>query len=137
MQTRQTDVLNSCKIIDDLHATLRKEGYIFSREGLYLRSIPRSVDSQEGKLHVWTVPLKLREAKNILCNRHAHADFTFAIERQKRDIISLFGSDNVFVFSVDDKAKVPIGVTVVTKQCMWAMKFDYQVMILRKPPSTS
>ena len=120
-----------------MHATLRKEVYIFSREDLYLRSILRRADRQEGKLHVWTVPLKLRKAKNILCNRDAHADFTFAIEREKRDIISLFGSDNVFVFSVDDKVKVPIGVTAVTKQCMWAMKFDYQIMILRKPPSTS
>ena len=79
---------------------------------------------------MWTVPLKLHKAKNILCNRHADADFTFAIERQMRDIVSLFGPDNVFVFSVDDKGKVPIGVAAVTKQCMWAMKINYQIMIL-------
>ena len=31
-------------------------------------------------------------------------------------MVSLFVSDNVFVLSVGDKAKVPIGVTAVTKQ---------------------
>ena len=46
---RRTEVLNSCKTLDDLHAALLKEGYIFSRQALYLRLIPRRVDSQEGK----------------------------------------------------------------------------------------
>ena len=44
-----------------------------------------------------TVPVKLREAKNTLHIRHADSDFTFAIKRQMRDIVSLFGSDNAFV----------------------------------------
>ena len=79
---RQTDVLNSCKTLDDLHATLRKEGYILRIRALYFRLIPRSADSQEGKRHVRTVPVKLRKAKNTLRNRHADADFTFAINRQ-------------------------------------------------------
>ena len=74
---------------------------------------------------------KITQSKEYsVYNRHADADFTFAIERQMRDIVSLFGPDNVFVFSVDDKGKVPIGVTAVTKQCMWAMKINYQIMIL-------
>ena len=63
-----------------------------------------------------TVPVKLRKAKSTLCNRHADADFTFTIKRQICDVVSLFASDNVFVLSVGDKAKVPIGVTAVTKQ---------------------
>ena len=31
---RRTDVLNLCKTLDDLHAALRKEGYILSRQAL-------------------------------------------------------------------------------------------------------
>ena len=62
----QTDVLNSCKTLDDLHAALQKEGYVFSRQALYLRLIPRRADSQEGKCHVRTVPVKLCKAKNTL-----------------------------------------------------------------------
>ena len=76
----QTDVLNSCKILDDLHAALQKEGYVFSRQALYLRLIPRRADSQEGKCYVRTVPVKLRKAKNTLRDRYADADFTFTIK---------------------------------------------------------
>ena len=31
---RRTNVLNLCKTLDDLHATLRKEGYVLSRQVL-------------------------------------------------------------------------------------------------------
>ena len=115
--------------LDDLHAALRKEGYILSRQALYLRLIPRRADSQEGKRHVRTVPAKLRKAKNTLRNRHADTDFTFAIKRQMHDIVSLFGSDNVFVLSVDDKAKVPISVTAVTKQAPLIMHVSYETRL--------
>ena len=37
---RRADVLNSCKALDDLHAAPRKEGYILSRQVLYLCLIP-------------------------------------------------------------------------------------------------
>ena len=43
---RRTDVLNSRKTLDDLHAALRKEGYVLSRQALYHRLIPRKADSQ-------------------------------------------------------------------------------------------
>ena len=81
--------------------------------------------------------MKLRKAKNILRNTHADADFTFAIKRQTFDIVFLFASDNIFVLSVVDKAKVRIGVTAVAKPApliihvnMLTMKFDSQIMIL-------
>ena len=125
---RRTDVLNSCKTLDDLHAALLKEGYILSRQALYLRLIPRRADSQEGTRHVRTVPVKLRKAKTNLSNRHADADFTFSIKRQMRDIVSLFGSD-VFVLSVDGKAKVSIGATAVTKQAPLIMHVSYEIRL--------
>ena len=112
-----------------MHAALLKEGYILSRQALYLRLIPRRADSQESKRHVRTVPVKLRKAKTNLRNRHADADFMFSIKRQMRDIVSLFGSDNVFVLSVDDKAKVPIGVTAVTKQAPLIMHASYEIRL--------
>ena len=78
---RRIDILNSCKKLDDLHAAFRKEGYVKSRQALYLRLIPRRADSQEGKRHVTTVPVKLRKGKNTLCNSHAEANFIYAIKR--------------------------------------------------------
>ena len=78
---RQTDVLNSGETLDGLHATLRIEGYFLSRQALYLRLIPRIANSQKGKRHVRIVPVKLLRAKNTLRNRHADANFTFAIKK--------------------------------------------------------
>ena len=46
-----------------------------------------------------------------------------------RDIISLLGSDNVFVLSVDDKAKVPIGVTAVTEKAPLIMHVSYEIRL--------
>ena len=46
-----------------------------------------------------------------------------------RDIVFLFGSDNVFVLSVDDKAKVPIGVTAVTKQVPLIAHVSYEIRL--------
>ena len=42
-----------------------------------------------------------------------------------RDIVFLFGSDNVFVLLVHDKAKVPIGIIAVTKQAPLIMHVSY------------
>ena len=50
--SRRQTVLNSSKTTADLHAALRKEDYVLSRQVLHLRLIPRRADSQEGKRHV-------------------------------------------------------------------------------------
>ena len=73
-----------------------------------------------------TVPVKLRKAKNTLCNRYAEVNFTYAIKRQMRDIVFLSGSNNLFVLSVDNKAKVPTDVTAVTKQASIIMYISYE-----------
>ena len=93
---RQTDVLNSGKTLDGLHATLRIEGYFLSRQALYLRLIPQRANIQKGKRLVRIVPVKLLRSKNTLRNRHADVNFTFAIKKQMRDIASLFRSDNAW-----------------------------------------
>ena len=91
-----------------------------------LRLIPRRADSQKGKRKVRTVPVKLRKAKNTLRNRYAEVNFTYAIKRQMRDIVFLSGSNNLFVLSVDNKAKVPTDVTAVTKQASIIMYISYE-----------
>ena len=45
------------------------------------------------------------------------------------DIMSLFGSDNIFVLSVDDKAKVPISVTTAIKQAPLIMHVSYEIQL--------
>ena len=70
----------------------------------------------EGKCHARKVSVKIRKAQNILRNKHEDENFCFAMKQYMKDIASLFGAENVFVLSVDDKAKEPIGVTAASKQ---------------------
>ena len=44
-------------------------------------------------------------------------------------ILSSFGWDNVFTLSVDDKAKVPVGITAVTKQAPLIMHVSYEIWL--------
>ena len=110
-----------------MHASLWKEGYVLSRQVLYLYLIPGTAASQDGRRNATRVPVKLRKAKNILLNGHVNADFAFAMKRQTSDIVSLFGSDNIFVLSVVDKAKAPIAVTAVAKQAPLIMHVSYKI----------
>ena len=55
---RRTDVLRSCRRLDDLHEQLKNLGYSLSRSATYLRLIPRRFNTEEGKRHVKTVPVK-------------------------------------------------------------------------------
>ena len=88
--------VNACKTLDDLHAGLLKEGYVLSRQALYLHLIPRKSDTIEGKRHVWTVPVKIRKAQNTLRNKHGDANFCFATKQYMKDITFLFDAENVF-----------------------------------------
>jgi hypothetical protein len=126
---RRTDVLNACLTIDDLRDALSKDGYELSRQALYLRVIPKRKDSADGKKHVRTVPVKIRRAKNNLRRKHVDADFTFATKEYLKNIASMFGPDSVFVLSVDDKAKVPLGITAATKQAPMIMHMTYEVRL--------
>ena len=126
---RWTDVLNACQILDTLHSALLKEGYVLSHQVLYLWLIPRSLDSNEGKLHVRTVPVKIRKTQNNPRNRHEDTNFSFTTKQYMKDMASLFGTENVFVLSVDDKAEVLIGVTTITKQSSLVMHVDYEISL--------
>ena len=46
-----------------------------------------------------------------------------------QDIVALFRSKSVLVISVDDKAKVPIGVTAGTKQALLVMHVSYEIRL--------
>ena len=99
-----------------------------SRQSLYHRLVPRRADSVHGKRHVETVPVKLAKAKNTARNRHEDANFTFATKGYMKCIASHFGKDVVFAVSIDDKAKVPIGITAAKLPAPLVMDMEYQVL---------
>ena len=102
---------------------------MLSRQALYHRLIPRRADSIEGKRHIRTVPVRIKRAANNLRNRHVDSDFTFATKNQLKEVASTFGSESVAVLSIDDKAKVPIGVTCAKKQAPMAMHTTNQIRL--------
>ena len=96
---------------------------------MYYRLLPRKSNSTEGKKHVRTVSVKIRRAKNNIRARHKDANFTFAIKQYLKQLASFFGSKNTFVLSVDDKAKVPIGVTAAKYQSPLVMHMTYEIRL--------
>ena len=126
---RRTDILEACHTLGDLHAALLKEGYNLSRSTLYYRLVPHKSNNTEGKKHVRTVPVKIRRAKNNIHARHQDANFTFSIKHYLKQVASFFGRTNAFVLSVDDKAKVPIGVTAAKYQSPLVMHMTYEIQL--------
>ena len=55
---RRDDLIRSVKTLDDLHKALEDLNYKISRSALYLRLLPKSAHSSEGKKHVKTVPVR-------------------------------------------------------------------------------
>ena len=67
---RRTNLLDACQTLDDLSGGINALGYNLSRSALYLRLVPRRVDSKHRKQHVRTVPVKIRRAKNNIRSRY-------------------------------------------------------------------
>ena len=83
----------------------------------------------KGKRHVRIVPVKIRKATNNLHKKHIDADFTFASKTFLQDIATLLEPESVFVVSIDDKAKVPLRITVATRQAPLVMHIGYEVRL--------
>lgn len=126
---RRTEILNACLTLDDLASELRKLNFTLSRSALYLRLIPRRANSHEGLKHINTVPVKLRRAENSERKGHENSEFAFATKEYMKSIASVFGPDAVFALSIDDKAKVPIGLAAANKQAPLLMCLEYEVRL--------
>ena len=124
-----TENLNACLTLDYLQDCLIKDGYELSRSALYLRLLRRWQDTIEGKKHVKTVSVKIRCAKNNPRKKHANANFTFATIEHLKNIATMFVADSVLVLSIDNKAKVPIGITAATKQASVVMHMTYKIRL--------
>ena len=111
----RTDVLNACKNLDDLHAGLLKE-IIFWAANLCI-SVLFQEDQTQSKENVMSGQFLLTlERHKMPFEINTLRNFCFATNQYMKDIASLFGAENMFVLSVDDKAKVPIRVTAANKQ---------------------
>ena len=129
-ERRRSNILTSCESLDGLLASMKKLGFEeISQKSHYHRLVPRRADSVHGKHHVKTVPVKLAKAKNTARNRQEDVNFKFATKGYMKCIASHFGKDVVLAVSIDDKAKVPIGITAAKLQAPLVMHMEDQVRL--------
>lgn len=102
---RRDDRYRSMMTLNDLKAALENDGFEVSRSALYTRLLPRRSNTNEGRRHVKTVPVKLIRAQNDLHNSHPDQHFAKATIRNVEQLASLLGPKEVFFLSQDDKAR--------------------------------
>nr|XP_043066048.1 uncharacterized protein LOC122321057 [Drosophila bipectinata]XP_043066049.1 uncharacterized protein LOC122321057 [Drosophila bipectinata] len=128
-ERRRTNLVRSVKTLSDLHEELKKEGFNLSRSATYLRLLPRSSSSIEGKSHVRTVPVKLCRAQADYHKQHIDGYFATASIKYLENVASVLGPAQVFFLSQDDKARVPIGLAAANKQAPLLMHLEYKVKL--------
>ena len=98
-ERRRTEVIRSCRSLDDLHAALQRKGYEISRSGTYLRLLPRRSDTREGKRHEKCAPVKLISARTDSHKSHPDSKFCTASIRNVEALSSLLGHEQVAFLS--------------------------------------
>ncbi|XP_041371065.1 uncharacterized protein LOC121384651 [Gigantopelta aegis] len=126
---RRSEVIRTVKTLDDLTASLKKQGIHLSRSAVYLRLLPRNATTLEGKRHCKTVPVKLIRAQNDEHSRHQDRYFARASISNLEELASLLGPGEVTFHSQDDKARVPIGLTAANKQAPLIMHMEYKIKL--------
>lgn len=128
-EKRQMEILNTCKTIDALKTELEYLGYSLSRSALYLRLLPRRVNTNEAKKHVNPAPVKVLRARDDLHKGHQDSRFCKATLDHLKELASILGNNQVLLISQDDKAKVPIGIPAASKQQAFMMNVEYKVCL--------
>ncbi|KAE8739223.1 hypothetical protein FOCC_FOCC015275, partial [Frankliniella occidentalis] len=116
---RRSEAMQFCRTLDDLVAELRLLGFSISRSATYLRLLPRRANAGDGRRHVTTVPFKLVKAQASEHRRHIDTEFALASVRQVECVVSV----------VDDKARVPLGITAANQQAPMLMHMDYKIKL--------
>ena len=128
-EKRREDLVRTVKTLDDLTEAVHTLGYMVSRSALYLRLLPRSQSSIQGRKHVKTLPVKLVRPQNDL--RRKHPDRMFAAETSKAadDIAKFLGPKACLYISQDDKSSVPLGRTAAKIQAPILMAMKVKVRL--------
>ena len=91
--------------------------------------LPKNSRTIEGKRHAYTAPVKLFKAQNSKHASHVSTKFARSSIKALEEISIILGPEEVVFHSMDDKAKVPIGITAAEKQTPLLMHMEYQVTL--------
>ena len=128
-ERRRNEVTRTVKSLDQLTEALHQERYDLKRSSVYLHLLPKSSRIIEGKRHVCTAPVKLFKVKNSKHASHVSTKFARSSIKVLEEIATILGPEEVVFHSMDDKAKVPIGITAAEKQTPLLMQMEYQVTL--------
>jgi hypothetical protein len=95
-EKRNFDIYRSIQTLDELTKELNFKGLYISRNGVYLRLLPKKLCSTEGKRHIKTVPVKLIRAQKDHHICHPDGQFCKTITLHLEEIASLLGPNEVF-----------------------------------------
>lgn len=126
---RREEVLRCCTILDDLHDQLQSFGYTLSGSATYLWLLSRRSNTKQGNLYVKTVPVKLVKAQTTEHKRHDDTEFCTATIRALNSLASYLGPKQACFVSQDDKCRVPLGMTICTKQGQILMHVQYRIQL--------
>lgn len=126
---RRTEGIRTILTLNDLHAELKLLGYNISRSSLYTHLLPANIRRREGKSHIETVPVRLIRARNDLHKGHADTWFAKASIDHTMELASFMGPGSVMMLSLDDKSRVPLGITSAKVQQSILMHMEYRVKL--------
>ncbi|GBP88239.1 GA-binding protein subunit beta-1 [Eumeta japonica] len=128
-EKRRTEMIRSCRTLDDLVKELEALGFNLSRSAtIFVFYLDVLLQFKEKK-YIVTVPVKLARATNDEHKSHPDGKFCTASIRAIESLASMLGPAQVFFLSQDDKARIPIGKTAVEKQTPFLMHMEYRVRL--------
>ena len=126
---RRSEIVTTANTLDDLQQQLFDRGFILKRSTLYLRVLPRRGNTNEGKRHVHTLPIKLLKPQEDDHGKNISTRFCLVEDRMMKEITSYLGPEQAVYAGMDDKAKVPLGITAANKQQAILMRVEYKVRL--------
>lgn len=96
---------------------------------MYYRLLPRNSHTTDGKRHVRAVPVKLAKPGKDLHHNHEDGYFCAATMHALDELASFLGPGDVAKISIDDKARVPLGIAAATAQAPLLMHMEYRVRL--------
>ena len=121
-ERRRNKVIRTVKTLDQLTEALNYEGYDLKRSSVDLYLLQEILEHWRESD---TYPQHLSNFANPKNSSHISTTFAQSSVRALEEIAATLGPEEVIFNSIDDKAKVPIGITAAKKQTPLPMDMEY------------
>lgn len=123
---RRSDTIRTIHTVRHL-TTAVNASIPISKTAVYYRLEPPNPRTLDGRRHVTTVPVRMLRATNDHHKSHPDTYFAKATIDHCNQLASFIGPGQSIVISMDDKAKVALGVAAVKKQKVVMMHTRYKL----------